>query len=92
MAVDPPESQGPNLALPIVLCAPNSLGSGGQRCSHPVAIPTGIATGCEDRILDGPVSGEKGSKGRSLLDCIRGKGETTCSTASDLIWEQVYFF
>jgi len=34
------------------------------------------ATGanCEDWVLDGPASGEKGSKGRSWLDCIRGKG------------------
>ena len=29
---------------------------------------------CEDRVLDGPASGEKGSKGRNELDCIRGKG------------------
>ena len=26
----------------------------------------------EDRVLDGPASGEKGSKGRNELDCIRG--------------------
>ena len=26
---------------------------------------------CEDRVLDGPASGEKGSNGRSKLDCIR---------------------
>ena len=29
---------------------------------------------CEDRVLDGPASWEKGSKGRNWLDCIRGKG------------------
>jgi len=29
---------------------------------------------CEDRVLDGPASEEKGSKGRKWLDCIRGKG------------------
>ena len=29
---------------------------------------------CEDRVLGGPASGEKGSKGRNELDCIRGKG------------------
>ena len=28
----------------------------------------------EDRVLDGPASGGKGSKGRNELDCIRGKG------------------
>ena len=26
--------------------------------------------GCEDRVLDGPASWEKGSKGRNVLDCI----------------------
>jgi hypothetical protein len=30
-------------------------------------------TCCEDRVRDGPASGEKGSKGRNYLDCIRGK-------------------
>ena len=30
--------------------------------------------GCEDRILDGPASGGKSSKGRNYLDCIWGKG------------------
>ena len=29
---------------------------------------------CEGRVLDGPASGGKGSKGRNELDCIRGKG------------------
>ena len=29
---------------------------------------------CENRVLDGLASGEKGSKGRNKLDCIRGKG------------------
>ena len=29
---------------------------------------------CEDRVLDGPASGDKGSKGMNQLDCIRGKG------------------
>ena len=29
---------------------------------------------CEDRVRDGPASGEKGSKGRNYLDCIRGNG------------------
>ena len=29
---------------------------------------------CEDRVLDRPASGNKGSKGRNELDCIRGKG------------------
>ena len=33
-----------------------------------------IGGGCEDRVLDGPASGVKGSKGGNLLDCIRGKG------------------
>ena len=28
--------------------------------------------GCEDRVLNGPTLGEKGSKSRSWLDCIRG--------------------
>ena len=28
----------------------------------------------EDRVLDGPASEEKGSKGRNWLDCIWGKG------------------
>ena len=28
---------------------------------------------CEDRVLDGPVSWGKGSKGKNLLDCIWGK-------------------
>ena len=28
---------------------------------------------CEDRVLDGPASGGKGSKGGNWLDCIRGK-------------------
>ena len=28
-------------------------------------------TSCEDRVLDGPASGGKGSKGRNELDCIR---------------------
>ena len=29
---------------------------------------------CEDWVRDGPASGEKGSKGRNYLDCIRGNG------------------
>ena len=29
---------------------------------------------CEDRVLDGPASGEKDSNGRNQLDCIRCKG------------------
>ena len=29
---------------------------------------------CEDRVLEGPASGKKGSKGRNDLGCIRGKG------------------
>jgi len=29
---------------------------------------------CEDRVRDGPASGEKGSKGRKYLDCIRDNG------------------
>jgi len=28
---------------------------------------------CEDRVLERPDSGEKGSKGKNELDCIRGK-------------------
>ena len=28
---------------------------------------------CEDRVLDGPASGGKGSKGMNLLDGIRGR-------------------
>ena len=28
---------------------------------------------CEDRVLDGPASGGKDSKGRNKLGCIRGK-------------------
>ena len=28
----------------------------------------------EDRVMDGPTSEGKGSKGSSWLDCIRGKG------------------
>ena len=34
----------------------------------------GIRVSCKDRVLDGPASGEEGSKGRNWLDCIRGKG------------------
>jgi len=40
---------------------------------------------CEDRVLDGPASGGKGSKGRNELDCIRGKGvrsQSLCGAAS----------
>ena len=29
---------------------------------------------CEDRVLDGPASGEKVSKSMNQLDCTRGKG------------------
>ena len=29
---------------------------------------------CDDRVLYGPASGGKGSKGRNWLDCIRDKG------------------
>ena len=32
------------------------------------------------RVKDGPASGEKGSKGRNYLDCIRGK---TCLPTSE---------
>ena len=31
---------------------------------------------CEDRELDGPALGEKGSKGENWLDCMRGNGDT----------------
>ena len=31
---------------------------------------------CEDRVRDGPASGEKGSKVRNWLDCIQGKRRT----------------
>ena len=33
---------------------------------------TAIAVPCEDRVLDGPASGGKGSKGSNQLDRIRG--------------------
>ena len=32
------------------------------------------ACSCEDRVLDGPASGVKGSKGTNSLNCIRGEG------------------
>ena len=38
----------------------------------------GLASGeCEDQVLDGPASAGKGSHGRHLLDCIRGKGRVS---------------
>jgi len=65
-------------AVKTVPVVPSSLGSGG----------------CEDRVLDGPALGEKGSKGRNQLDCIRGKGvrvggnclaeRGTCSTRYEM--------
>jgi hypothetical protein len=33
-----------------------------------------MGVSCDDRDLDGPASGDKGSKGRNELNCIRGKG------------------
>ena len=47
---------------------------------------------CDDRVLDGPASGEKGSKSRSWLDCIWGKRRTRsspcASNASELrFWQ-----
>ena len=33
-----------------------------------------FSTDCADRVLDGPASGGKGSKGMIQLDCIREKG------------------
>ena len=49
-----PESQGLNLALTVlyVLCSPDS---GSHRACFL----------CEDRVLDGPASGEKGSTGKN---------------------------
>ena len=39
---------------------------------------------CEDRVLDGPASGKKGSKGKNQLDCIRDKGSGMAAMASTL--------
>ena len=39
----------------------------------PLHIPSPWCEICEDRVLEGPASGGKGSKGRNWLDCIRGK-------------------
>ena len=39
----------------------------------PLHIPSPGCEICEDRVLEGPASGGKGSKGRNWLDCIRGK-------------------
>ena len=37
--------------------------------------------------MDGPASGEKGSKGRNWLECIRGKGaRKTHQGACELPW------
>ena len=47
----------------------------GGCASQPVsgaALPPAVHA-CEDRVLDGPASGEKGSKGGILLDCIRSE-------------------
>ena len=33
-----------------------------------------VWAGCEDRVLDRPASGGRGSKDRNWLDCIRGRG------------------
>jgi hypothetical protein len=40
------------------------------------------AVTCEDRVLDGPASGEKGSNGSNWLDCIRDKGVPQTTTVA----------
>ena len=49
-------------------CVPLSESSWSHRRGSITKAPV-----CEDRVLVGPASEEKGSKGRNELDCIRGK-------------------
>ena len=41
---------------------------------------------CEDRVRDGPASGEEGSKGRNKLDCIRAHMMHACACDARDLW------
>ena len=48
--------------------------------------PRAVRVIYEDRVLNGPASGKKGSKGRNYLDRIRGKGvRADCSRVNRIV-------
>ena len=55
---------------------------------RPLLLLRAHAACCEDRVLDRPASGKKGSTGIDLLDCIWGKGDAlACSdTCEGRLW------